>query len=828
MFAPNHKLYTRLKRILAGRCFLQSLEFLSGIALVPGVTFVRSPKGSGKTERLAELLLQCKEQGLSVLLIGHRQALIHNICARLGLTCYLRGLDGKQAKNDPDDHFAICVDSMGSMLKPNAISYDVCVIDESDQVFSHIVSDTLKTKRRHCFQVLCHFLKRAKYVILCDADLGSITVEVMTQIVGEDVPYRFILNDYRPPEREFELYADSNHLVSDMLATIGIGGRHFIACNSKRQATLIHTTLEKAFPDKKFILVTSAQSTDVATQHFINNIKSEILKYDGVVVSPSLGTGIDIKFEGSAQEIDTVFGFFVARVNTHFDICQQLSRVRDPKNIKVYVTPEKFQFETDANAIEAELILCRNLNDMLEGYDRSGMPVLEKTYLKLYTTVTAMQRASKNNLRENFIQLRASNGWQAKMIDRSKEDSKTGGSLLSEAADVIATAKAGAIIKAAPITHEEYRLLIDRQRSEVLSILDENSLRNYELSSFYRATVNEDLVALDDDGLFRKKIRLAEVFMGTQALITNRSLRAEDHKQLASDAMNLSLKRDLLRELLSSAGLLSLDQGILCDVAITNGKLTAFVLSARRNIHRIQELFDLSIRSDLPKNPVQSLSAILDLMGLKLEKTANYKIAGKRTREYQIDEALLELVKGIVVRRATVSVQSATLVWPLPPKKYTEKARGQSRPRKKMRLEPKPKEPSEEELTVIRARLDRLLKLDKTQTSESPKEVIESPQAKVMNEIINSVKLLPAIRNETVRAEFHALVADPRTSFSFPTNRFVTREPIEVRPTDCRAGPELSKLRERKITPALKHTEQLRRSPLLMTGGLSILNKKEK
>lgn len=65
-----------------------------------------------------------------------------------------------------------------------------------------------------------------------------------------------------------------------------------------------------------------------------------------------------------AQEIDTVFGFFVSRVNTHFDMDQQLARVRHPMALKVWVTPERFHFETDPSSIEAEVILSRNLNDM--------------------------------------------------------------------------------------------------------------------------------------------------------------------------------------------------------------------------------------------------------------------------------------------------------------------------------------------------------------------------------------------------------------------------------------------------------------------------------
>jgi len=49
------------------------------------VVLVKSPKGSGKTEWLSNIVQQCKEDEKSVLLIGHRRSLITSIARRLGL-----------------------------------------------------------------------------------------------------------------------------------------------------------------------------------------------------------------------------------------------------------------------------------------------------------------------------------------------------------------------------------------------------------------------------------------------------------------------------------------------------------------------------------------------------------------------------------------------------------------------------------------------------------------------------------------------------------------------------------------------------------------------
>ena len=55
-------------------------------ALQPGITFVRSDKGTGKTEALKRLAARPVK---SVLLVGHRRSLIRGSCKRLNLRCYL-------------------------------------------------------------------------------------------------------------------------------------------------------------------------------------------------------------------------------------------------------------------------------------------------------------------------------------------------------------------------------------------------------------------------------------------------------------------------------------------------------------------------------------------------------------------------------------------------------------------------------------------------------------------------------------------------------------------------------------------------------------------
>ena len=69
--------------------------------LLPGLSLIKSPKGTGKTEALKWLVAGLEP----VLLVGHRRSLIRQSCARLGLSCYL----------DPEgryDRLGVCFDSL--------------------------------------------------------------------------------------------------------------------------------------------------------------------------------------------------------------------------------------------------------------------------------------------------------------------------------------------------------------------------------------------------------------------------------------------------------------------------------------------------------------------------------------------------------------------------------------------------------------------------------------------------------------------------------------------------------------------------------------------
>ncbi|MGF6901892.1 plasmid replication protein, CyRepA1 family [Paraburkholderia sp. GAS348] len=624
------------------------------VSIRDGITFIRSPKGSGKTELLKKKVEAFRLAGKSVLLVGHRRILIESLAERLGLVCYFFNDDGQSRNRRPTTNYAICVNSMGKLLEPRYNKYDVVIIDESEQVFSHLTGGTLGESRRLCYMRLFHYLAAAESVIVCDADLGPITIEGVIQAIepSERHPdYRFYLNENREQFRDFHHYGDDAHLLRDMLKTIGEGGRHYIATNSLRKANELHEAIRQQVGDKPKIMLVTAKTTKLeAVQAFMSDIKSAILDYDVLIASPTIGTGIDITFDGDAQHIDTVFGFFVGRINTHFDIDQQISRVRHPKAIKVWVSPERYSFETEPEVILREAELSGALNDAIIRIRRDASNEIDDTYLNVYAQVMSVARASKNNLRANLAELRRRNGWNVIYVEKNEKEADAGKEVQREAKVAVAQAAATEISQAEKLSPEDYDVLAD---SRVPRTQDEDAaVDRFELEKFYREDISEDLVLLDDRGIYQKKLMLLETYLSPDDELMRRDLVDARFPTIVTDRQKRSLRQKVLREILTAAGLADEHYPIKHDVPITTGELGPFIAACRKNAARLQDLFEMDLRADLHRKPVTQLGLILGLMGLSTVKVDRKTTPDKKKiNVYQIDGEEFDTAMYYVERR---------------------------------------------------------------------------------------------------------------------------------------------------------------------------------
>jgi hypothetical protein len=682
-------------------------EYLRLDRIQDGLTLIKSPKGTGKTERLKSVLskrgdptrligsrlplmvdsiqdklrlaerLRVLPRDESILLIGHRVALIRQSCKRLDLECYL-DFDGPLEMQ----RLGVCLDSLQRLQSRGTVQrFKTIVIDESEQVLSHFLSDTMARENRDSiFVIFRTLLHGAKRVIALDADLGWLTFETLTKLMSDDalsrrnaaqerkpIPTHIYLNE-RPTPGKIEVFRYEYQLQGDLKRSLAEGKRVFVTSNSKKRIDAISAAVAEDLKGVRQIKITSetAESDDV--QAFIKNPGKRALSYDLILTSPSLGTGVDIAFEGRTKQIDVVYGFFDALLTTHFDFDQQLARVRHPGAIRVWLTPRWFRFDTAVDVIKRDILRDGLYKNLLVGFDEVGRPVYleDDPFLDMASLIVSQQRASKNDLKRHFIEMKKRQGYTFSMIEPHAIEWLEGQSLSRLGKGLSARRRIDALLGAAPLRKSEYEDISGRlSESDEVSEPEKWSFERTRIERFYREPITRSLIELDDGGKYRGRVIRFEA-------VLDKMKRARDVKLMTGD----------LRSILEIVGATSLGahlrfvkqtsdivtticyllhktplmrDGILAPTTmLTMRDLGEFTEAMLENKPIIENVLDLEVRADVCIKPMTQLNAILKLVGLSCNPLKKKKAKGKMIYPYRLDQARYDqMLRLVEKRRAT-------------------------------------------------------------------------------------------------------------------------------------------------------------------------------
>ena len=671
--------------------------------ILPGIHLIKSAKGTGKTHALKELVHAFKTPSMRTklglekidpfnnrsqrtILIGHRQTLIRESAANLGLECYLDtgNFDTKiirehtpnntlkRSYSQKPQHYAICLDSLHSRIRLDQESYGVVIIDESEQVFAHFLSEHMKHPTSN-FDALSKIIKQAKYVYCLDADLGQITMTGIIACLSYDKDrlgpntapserhYQQLygyLNTYKAPTREIEVFTSKNHLSADLHQSIRQGKRCFVTSNSKKFVSGLHKSFSKVYPDLKFQLVISDEGDDDQIRAFLKEIKGEILKVNAVFCSPSIGTGVDITFPAENVEIDVVYGFFETGINTHFDIDQQLARVRHPGAVRVWVSPKRNRYTTNPHKIAREYLDSDEISGLTYYLDNLGVHAKagQHPFIDLIATITAYRRRSINNLRQNFLQHKNDTGWRVIQIDHNEVLAKKGAVINKASKKTRQKALKERLLNAPDLNLETVTRLTEiREKNQPLTDHQKASLEKYWLSKFYHQEVTEDLIDFDNDGKTRDAIRRFEWVTDKRLPYTNHK-ETEDLLPLTQSGLKLTLDQlkqvVFLREAFNHAGIYDLNT-FQFDLTITynTNSLKNFIVFLTAHKERFQHLFDKPINEHLEERPVSQLASLLRQVGLKQGQITRNRGGKLGDATYQIESKSYNLLNQLVKSR---------------------------------------------------------------------------------------------------------------------------------------------------------------------------------
>ncbi len=659
--------------------------------LEEGITFIKSPKGSGKTTFLSDAIrkaitrfatLEEFEEGADsqngesyltnakVLLIGHRRALIGDLCGKLNLSCYLDDEKFKQGEvYERQKRYGICLDSL---MKIRGLRYDIVVIDEVEQVLSHFLSETVGEKRQALFRLFCEQLRSAKKIVALDADLGWVSFLTLNTLIHGvqdrsnstlDFPVQIYINEHVSKNSELHLYESHDQLVEHMQRSIIDGKRVFITSNSKEKIKTLTKTVQKLENDHDLKIsiktITSENSQQEDTQKFIKQIKSEILKCDVTLSSPSLGTGIDITFDGGEQKIDCVYGFFENLINSHFEIDQQIARVRHPGSVHVWVSPSTFKFETDFGVVRDDYLHDQMIDLSVTGrHSPNGLEVGDiDPFFIMAAMITTIQRASKNNLKRNFIQYKERNGWTVLYEDPDEEMISLGrvafkqGRSAKDVDDVEQVLSANTFNQ---IKYREFKRKVDSNEG-ITSIDEWHSLRKTNLEYFYGEPVTSELINKDDRGNYSKRVKRFESLTGSPDVwsLSGNVDPSNKNIQLQNRIFkNYPEGSKILFQLFSSIPVF-VDGRFRANTLFTKNDLCTFAKLCQRFSRQIETHLEIFVRDDVVENPVRQLGVMLKLVGLKHKSAGSTSSMGEKIYHYVLDPEALNEVKALVERRKT-------------------------------------------------------------------------------------------------------------------------------------------------------------------------------
>lgn len=657
-------------------------------ALNPGLTLIRSPKGSGKTESLIEVirnlvssrkfatLEEFEETDFDepprslfnhhkILLIGHRQALIKQLCNRLKLNCYLDDKDYNYQENiNRKEQYGVCLDSIWRVRDS---IYDLVIIDESEQVLAHLLSETMKS-REAVYQQLKHTVSTAKNVVALDADLGWTTYQALTEFRKIKTPNEsnknrvwIIINEYMPSNEVFQVFSSKKDLIGRLRRDISDKRKLFVTSNSKTLVDRLQAAIVEEFGNEISKSITSTNSKTAEAQHIILNFQEAYSTHNVILCSPSLGTGLDISFSGDQQIVDCCYGFFETQINTHQDIDQQIRRVRHPKEVRVWVSPQTFSFETEFGVIKHELLANRVIANTFIGFDpvtHSEIYNEEDDFLTLATHIITDQRKSKNQLKKNFIDYKIKTGWQPVYVPKDDELELLGDKTLAIGTKLEKADYVNNIMTAKPIDEWQYERIEDLiEDSAEISKADYWSFLRMKIEVFYQRQVTPDLLEKDERGKLRRAIRLLRDLTDRQSVRdANKSFkeRYPNKTRTPFDRMPDRYARVvLLDELLASTPVFKDHEFQSSEFSAHD--LANFVELCKKLSLFVEAQFGFTIGEEIEKSPTKTLNKLLKLVGLSHDRTRTKTADGVKTYFYALDTVNLEEMLELVSVRNTTS-----------------------------------------------------------------------------------------------------------------------------------------------------------------------------
>ncbi|NPZ19537.1 hypothetical protein DZ956_022440 [Pseudomonas aeruginosa] len=497
------------------------------IESIEGCIILRAPMGSGKTEKVIAPLIRDAAKGAYV---AHRVSLLDDAAARLNRVTDsqgkpVRNRDGSYKTDGLVHHYkhvvatwmrdvshlACCVNSITAPKFYNAderswfTTVDTLCIDEAGQVISHMASGPVEGRVR-VFDAMLDAVRDAKRVLLCDADANDNVVEFCELArPGEKIT---IIEVTGAADHIRVDHSDDETVWQVALDWISAGKRVLMANDSvescKKLAAVIEDRQnEGEIAPVRLLLVHQGNKGEPEVAAFLRDPDGEAVKYDVLIYSPAISSGVSMTFGGAAH-FDHHVGLFSGQTVSPSDAIQMLRRDRTARHYLVGLGHASAQRQTDSEALYRGMLQADEQTFGFEEVEGEVRFVRKKTAFDIaYLASITSENRARNDFANNFLLMLISEGYQVHRAnlddpERTKEsraNREIGGALVFE--------KRMTLINSVETPDEETFARLNRQ--EVRSERESAQVDRFHMASQLGVTepTIDDVAFYDDRGISR-------------------------------------------------------------------------------------------------------------------------------------------------------------------------------------------------------------------------------------------------------------------------------------------------------------------------------------
>ncbi|WP_392563230.1 plasmid replication protein, CyRepA1 family (plasmid) [Orbus sturtevantii] len=448
---PDNITYTRYNTPFINEKILNHIKSLNGPVIV------RAGMGSGKSKFLLKPLMNSSQSGIS---LAHRVSLTSSL--------YDMMTDGQRSKSDIFNYqeqgindiasgvqkLILCINSIikGSWT-PLVREHGFLGFDEATQGLRAICTSRVVQYPVDVFnRLILAIASSREHSVLVDADANDTLIELCemaikkreeiglepwTQIHVIELPVDVSYTDKNGNKKQREVfYTDSDRVFSEILESAKNNETFLVATDNKNKADQLLNELKTNHPSKKFLYVSQDTTPTPEVMEFTDSPSKTAKKYDGLIYSPAISSGVSIEVEHFKKHYGIFSGVVVPS-----DAIQMLRRDRTAVEFMIGFDKISGQHSETAENIRKgfiqAMIATGEINqeycDAIFENDKLSLGLADTPFTKMKMKIMEMEASSRSNFSNNLIYILDADGYKVHHLASNEEKSTLGKNIRKDA-----------------------------------------------------------------------------------------------------------------------------------------------------------------------------------------------------------------------------------------------------------------------------------------------------------------------------------------------------------------------------------------------------------